>query len=233
MEQRGSESISKKLSSSDSSFMQAFEQLIQESSGLKMRYEEILRSRLNLSDPVYSEFVDKIIAKNKERQQKMFANSMPPQRRKEDFLENRFTSKRIVQHIENLKRRRSDKFCRHVHSDMSRSIYLSNLYEDNSSIKSPNLSGTAGVSHLRRMQLHFNRHERKRRLHRYLSFNNGVTYHKSAQQASVHLPELSSGIYRNSLCQGGGRTFGISDSMSQRVPQVAKDSSSSQKVTPI
>jgi len=61
-----------------------------------MQYEEILRSRLSFSDPVYSEFVDRILAKNKERQQKIFANSMPPQRRKEDFLENRFTSKRVV-----------------------------------------------------------------------------------------------------------------------------------------
>jgi len=61
-----------------------------------MQYEEILRSRLSFSDPVYSEFVDRILAKNKERQQKIFENSMPPQRRKEDFLENRFTSKRVV-----------------------------------------------------------------------------------------------------------------------------------------
>ena len=32
-----------------------------------MQYEEILRSRLTVLDPVYSEFVDKILAKNRER----------------------------------------------------------------------------------------------------------------------------------------------------------------------
>jgi len=86
-------------------------------------------------------------------------------------------------HIEQEKMRRSEKPYRPFHSDMSRSRFMSNsLREDHPSITSPyNLSGTAKTSNLHRMQLHFRRHERKRRLHRYLSLNNGVTYHKSAQ----------------------------------------------------
>lgn len=64
------------------------------------------------------------------------------------------------------------------------------------------------------MQLHFPKHYRKRRLTRYFSISNGVTYHaKSAQQASNLLPELSGGRYRNSLCHLN-RPFGISDSLS-------------------
>lgn len=140
------------------------------------------------------------MAKNKERQHKIFANSMPAQRKKEDFFENKITQERIVLHIEHEKMRRSEKIYRPFHSDMSRSRFLSNsLREDHPSITSPNLSGTARGSHLHRMQLHFRRHERNRRLHRYLSLNNGVTYHRSAQQASVMLPELSGGLFRSSF----------------------------------
>jgi len=142
-----------------------------------------LLNRLTPADPVYTEFVGRIVAKNKQRQQKILASSMPAQRRKDDFLDARFTQERVVQHIENQKKKRhSEHIYRPFHSDMSRSRFFSNsVREDHPSITSPNLSGTVGPTQLRGTQLLFHRHERRRRLHRYLSFSNGVTYHaKSA-----------------------------------------------------
>jgi len=47
-------------------------------------------------DHAYSSFVKRIIAKNKERQQKNFAHSMPAQRKKEQLLENKFTSENVA-----------------------------------------------------------------------------------------------------------------------------------------
>ena len=74
---RESENFSKHQSSSDSSFQQAFEQILLESESLKFQLEEILLGRMSPSDPVYSEFIERIVAKNKERQQKIFNNSQP------------------------------------------------------------------------------------------------------------------------------------------------------------
>ena len=52
-------------------------------------------------DHMYHEFVERIVAKNKERQQKIFPNSMPINRRKEDLLADiKFTQERVVMHIE-------------------------------------------------------------------------------------------------------------------------------------
>lgn len=64
---RESENFSKNPSSSDSSFQQQFELLIRESESLKWQLEKILLNRLTPQDPVYSEFVDKVISKNIER----------------------------------------------------------------------------------------------------------------------------------------------------------------------
>ena len=58
--------FSKHQSSSDSSFKQTFEQILRESDGLKLQLDEILMNRLSPHDPVYSEFIDRIFAKNKE-----------------------------------------------------------------------------------------------------------------------------------------------------------------------
>lgn len=78
-------------------------------------------------DHMYHEFVERIVAKNKERQQKIFPNSMPINRRKEDLLADiKFTQERVVMHIEHQKKLRSENNCRHLHSDMSRSRFLSN-----------------------------------------------------------------------------------------------------------
>ena len=186
---RLSGSFSKHQSSSDSSFKQCFDQLLRESDSLKRRMEEIVRLRLTPNDPQYSEFVERIVAKNKERQQLIFSKSMPPaQRKREDLLETTFTAHRIVEHIENTKRQwLSENVYRPFHSDMSRSRFLSNsVRELNPSIISPNFSGTLHGG----MGAHplFHRHEKKRRLHRYLSFSNGVTYHAKSAQGSVLQP---------------------------------------------
>lgn len=243
---RESENFSKNPSSSDSSFQQQFEQLIRESDSLKWQLEKILLNRLSPQDPVYSEFVDKVMSKNMERQQKTFMKSMPAQRRRDEPFDfnNKFTLEKIVQHIENEKRRRSENHYRHFHSDMSRSRFFSNsVREDHPSITSPNLSGTVGgAGGFYGIPLRLQRHERKRRLRRYLSFSNGVTYHaNSAQQASNLLPDLSGSRLRNSFCYYGGRPFGVSDSLSQRYinqtnhqNQVFNSSNSNQTVpTPI
>jgi len=65
--QKESGSIPKHQSSSDSSFQQTFEQLLRESESLKLQLEEILRHRLTKLDPMYSEFVERIVSKNQER----------------------------------------------------------------------------------------------------------------------------------------------------------------------
>ena len=73
--------------------------------------------------------------------------SMPAQRRRDDHFDtgNKFTLEKIVQHIENEKRLRSENHQRHFHSDMSRSRFFSNsVREDHPSITSPNFSGTVG-----------------------------------------------------------------------------------------
>ena len=139
---------------------------------------------------------------------------MPAQRKKEQLLENKFTTENIAQHIENeRKRRHSENVYRPFHSDMSRRFFSNSLREDYPSMTSPNFSGTIVGNGLRHLHL---RHERRRRLHRILSFSNGVTYHaKSAKTASNFLPELSyGGRYRNSMCQFGGNPFGVSESHS-------------------
>ena len=149
---------------------------------------------------------------------------MPAQKRKGDMFEIKFTRERIEQHLENEKKRLSENLQRPFHSDMSRSRFFSNsMREDHPSITSPNWSGTVGRgTGYYGLQRHLNRHERKRRLHRYLSFSNGVTYHAKSAQNSNLLPELSGwdAYQRNSFCQigyGGHPFFGVSDSLSSRV----------------
>ena len=105
------------------------------------------------------------MARNKERQQKLFAdtrwNSMPAaQRKKDDLFESKFTQERVVRHIEYEMMRHSERVHKPFYSDMSRSRFFSNSMrdrEDHPSITSPNPSGTAHGSHLHRMQLHFRR----------------------------------------------------------------------------
>lgn len=59
-------------------------------------------NKLAPSDPAYSEFVDRLVTKNRERESQSFFKSMPA--RKDDLLENKFTLERVVYHIENQKK---------------------------------------------------------------------------------------------------------------------------------
>ena len=101
-----SDNFSKFNHSSDSSFARTFNRLLEESEGLRWQYKMILRRQLSIGNDVYSNFVDKIISKNKELLQN-YSRSLPLNRKREDFFDQikPFTFENVVKHIENEKMR--------------------------------------------------------------------------------------------------------------------------------
>lgn len=109
--------------SSDSSFQRTFKILLEQSEGLRWQYREILRRKLNTDDDLYSDFLKKIVEKNKKFQQEKLFSSMPNQYRRGS--ENIFTFEKIVKFIENEKANSSVNL-RLVHSDQSGQLLKSN-----------------------------------------------------------------------------------------------------------
>ena len=109
--------------SSDSSFQRTFKILLEQSEGLRWQYREILRRKLNTDDDLYSDFLKKIVEKNKKLQQEKLFKSMPNQYRRAS--ENIFTFEKIVNFIENEKANSSVNL-RLMHSDQSWQLLKSN-----------------------------------------------------------------------------------------------------------
>ena len=119
-------------------FQRTFKILLEQSEGLRWQYREILRRKLNTDDDLYSDFLKKIVEKNKKFQQDKLFKSMPNQYRRGS--ENIFTFEKIVNFIENEKANSSVNL-RLVHSDQSGQLLKSNsVRQSHPSILSPSFS---------------------------------------------------------------------------------------------